>query len=329
MDTASVELLHQLNDGHFVTRALHVVAELGVADQIGETPVPVKVLAERVGAKPELLARGLRAVASHGVFRLTGGLADGEVAHTPASRLLAADHPASFLPFVRNTATIRSWRLPEHMLEMVRTGVPAVGEGTMWSGLVAAPGDARIFDAAMAAKAHSQVDVILRTHDFSGYGRIVDIGGGAGHLLKAILQSYPGVTGVLFDRPDVVEASRQAETVERMEYVGGDFFAEVPGGDVVHMMDILHDWSDAECIRILKSVRRSAAPGSKLIVLETEVSNDDRPEWGKVLDIIMMTLFDGKQRSHDEYAALFQAAGFRLTEAVRQGDPTLFIGEAA
>jgi hypothetical protein len=213
------------------------------------------------------------------------------------------------------------------MLHMVRTGEPATRNGSMWSELSVSEEDGRIFDAAMTAKAHPQIARILRAHDFSRYGRRVDVAGGAGHLLRAILQQHPNVEGVLFDRSDVVEAARKGHGSDRIQYVGGDFFAEVPGGDALLLMEVLHDWDDESCVRILQTLRRSAAPGSRLIVIETEVSDDDRPEWGKVLDIIMMTLFDGKQRSRAEYEALFAAAGFRLAEVVRTGDPTLFIGE--
>ena len=190
-DTQSTDLLHQINDGHFLARALHVVAELGVADALGDQPVAVATVADRVGAKADLLARVIRLLASRGIFKLEGGL-EGLVSHTAPSRRLASNHPMSFRPFVLNTATIKSWRLPEHMSHMVRTGEPAAGEGTMWSQLEGSPEDARIFDDAMTAKSHTQIAGVLGSHDFSGYGRVVDVGGGAGHLLRAILAANSG-----------------------------------------------------------------------------------------------------------------------------------------
>lgn len=329
MDVQSTELLHLVNDGHFLARALHVAAELGVADVVGDMPLPVAVIAEKVGAQADPLARVIRLLATRGIFVLEGGLADGRVSHTPASRMLAANHPQSFRPFARNTSTTRSWRLPEHMLQMVKTGEPAVGAGTMWSQLKSSPDDARIFDAAMAAKAHSQVTAVVRAHDFSRYGRVVDVGGGAGHLLRGIVAKWPKVHGVLFDRPDVAEAARKSGTSSQLEIVGGDFFAEVPPGDATIVMDVLHDWSDEECVRILKTIRKAAKPGGTLVAVETEVSGNTGLEWGKLLDVIMMTLFAGRQRSRAEFEAMFAAAGYRLTQAVpTQSDVTLFIGEA-
>ncbi len=327
MDFQSHDLLHQINDGHFLARALHVAAELGVADAVGDSPLPVVAVAERVGAKPNLLARILRLLASRGIFKLEGGLADGRVSHTPASRLLMSDHPETFRPFALNTATIRSWRLPEHMLHMVQTGEPAAREGGLWSELEASPEDARRFDAAMIAKSHTQIAGLLKAHDFSRYGRIVDVGGGSGHVLRAIIAAHPKVTGVLFDRPDVVEAAKNFGT-ERMEYVGGSFFEEVPPGDATILMEVLHDWDDAECVSILKTVRRSAAPGSRLLIVEADVGEGDGPSWGKLTDIIMMTIFAGRQRTRAEFEVIFTAAGFRLVDAVRTEDGSkIFIGE--
>jgi len=327
-DAYTTDLLHQINDGHFLTRALHVVAELGVADVVGDEATPVTIVAERVGAQPDLLARVVRLLASRGIFSLQGGLAEGRISHTPASRRLASDHPQSFRPFVRNTATIRSWRLPEHMTHMVRTGEPAVGQGTMWSQLEQSAEDARIFDDAMTAKSHTQIAGVLASHDFSGYRRIVDVGGGAGHLLRAILEANPGVTGILFDRPHVVAAAEARGDNERLAFAGGSFFEEVPAGNATLLMEVLHDWNDQECIEILKTIRRAALPGSQLLVIEADVSDDDSPNWGKLLDIIMMTLFAGRQRTRAEFEALFKASGYQLVEAVSAADGSkIFIGE--
>jgi hypothetical protein len=234
----------------------------------------------------------------------------------------------SFRPFCRNTSTHKSWLVPEHMLHMVRTGEPAAGEGTMWSQLQSSPEDARIFDAAMTAKSQTQIGGVIASHDFSRYGRVVDVGGGAGHLLRAIVAANPKVRGVLFDRPDVAEAARERAGNERLEIVGGDFFVDVPQGDATILMEVLHDWPDEDCVRILKTVRRGAAPGSALIVAEVEVAANNEPEWGKLLDVVMMTLFAGRQRTRAEYERLFDAAGFRLTEATpTNAGATLFIGE--
>ena len=299
-----------------------------MADVIGDDPVPVATVAERVGAQADPLARVLRLLESRGVFKLTGGLAEGQVSHTSASRLLSTQHPASFRPFVRNTATTRSWRLPEHILHMVKTGEPAAGEGTMWSQLEASPEDARIFDAAMTAKSHAQIAGLLKAHDFSRYGRVVDVGGGVGHVLRAVVAAHPRVTGVLFDRPHVVESAKERDSNERLEFVGGSFFEDVPGGDATILMEVLHDWSDEECLRILKAIRRSAALGSQLLVVEADVGEGDGPNWGKLLDIIMMTLFAGRQRTRAEFDALFSASGFRLVDVTPTEDGSkVFIGE--
>ncbi len=316
MDTESADLVMQLNDGHFLVRALHVATELGVADQLGDGPVPVAVVAAQVGAQADPLARILRLLASRGIFALEGGLADGTVRHTPASRLLAASHPQSLRPMILNTAEQVSWRLPEHMLHMVKTGEPAMADGSMWSRLEVTPERARLFDAAMMAKAHIQIHSVLETQDFSGFGTVVDIGGGKGHLLRAILERYPAVKGVLFDRPDVVaSAAAGGDAGGRLSFVGGDFFADVPSGDLTILMDILHDWTDAQSLDILRTVRRSAKPGAALMLVELEVEADGGRDLGKLIDVVMMTIFDGRQRSKAQFGPLLASAGFQLTSA--------------
>lgn len=315
MDTQSAKLILQLNEGHFVTRALHVAAQLGVADHVGDDPVPVATVAARVGAQPDPLARIIRVLATRGVFALQDGLADGKIAHTPASRVLASDHPASLRPMALNSGQPVSWQLAQHMMHMVRTGEPAFAEGSMWSKLEVTPEEARVFDAAMAAKAHIQIDSLLHTQDLSGFGTVVDIGGGKGHLLRAILARYPASRGILFDRSDVVEAAAEAgDSGGRLSFVSGDFFVEVPPGDLTILMDILHDWTDDQCLDILRTVRRSASPGAALMLMEYD-AEDEGSDLGKVIDIVMMTLFAGRQRSVAAFEALLNTSGFALVSA--------------
>jgi 2-polyprenyl-3-methyl-5-hydroxy-6-metoxy-1,4-benzoquinol methylase len=167
----------------------------------------------------------------------------------------------------------------------------------------------------MAAKSHAQIADILAAHDFSQYAKVVDVGGGQGHLLRAILGAHKGVDGVLFDLPPVIEEARRAGAVERLDLVAGDFFTnDIPSGDVFILMEVLHDWDDARCSDILAAVRRSLGAGGRLLVIEIELPEGRGPDWAKLLDIVMLDAFGAEQRTNDELATLLTANGFHVTK---------------
>jgi len=315
VETNPVATLIQIAGGYCLPRSLHVVADLGVADVLDETPRTTTELAASVGAHPDALGRVLRLLAAHGVFEMQGD----KFAHSPASRLLRTDHPQSMRAFARMFGLSIFWATFEAMEHSVRTGLPAAEtafpEG-FWAYLAQRPEEGRVFNAAMAAKAQGAVAGILASYGFSGFGRIGDIGGGSGHLLRAVLDAEPSAEGVLFDLPHVIE---EAESVasERLSLQAGDFFRDaLPACDAYLLMEIIHDWGDEESVAILKAVRRAAPPDAKLLVIETIVPDDLGPDWSKMLDIHMLTLLGGRQRTRQEYEVLLARSGFLLQREI-------------
>lgn len=313
-------LIQELSAAYFASRCLHVVAELGVADAVTESGVQLDGVSEAVGADADALKRILRLLETHGVFKLDADV----ITHTPASLLLRSDQVPSLRDFVRMFGLTLNWRSAELLLSCVKTGnaaAPQAFDGGFWTRLEAHPDEARIFDAAMTAKALSQVGAIVSAYEFSGSPHIVDLGGGRGHLLRAILRAHPDAKGTLFDLPHVVEAARSGgDEGGRLAFRGGDFFKDsLPAADVYILMEVIHDWADGPAGDILSAVRASASPGAKLLIIETEVPEGPEPDWSKTLDIVMLALFAARQRTAQEYSALLERHGFGLQRRIDTG----------
>jgi hypothetical protein len=170
----------------------------------------------------------------------------------------------------------------------------------------------------MTAKAHGQIAGALGAYDFSGLGVIGDIGGGRGHLLKAVLARAPQARGILFDLPHVIEAAADVAS-DRMTLQAGDFFkGPLPACDAYLIMEVIHNWDDGQARTILRNVRSTAPPHAKLLVVEAMVPDDPGPSWAKTLDICMLVI-GGKQRTRKEYEQLFSGAGFRFIREIDTG----------
>jgi hypothetical protein len=318
IEPSPFESLREIAAGYCLSRALHVVANLGVADQLDETPRTAAELAQSVGAHAEGLGRVLRLLSAHGVFESS----DGKFQHSPASRLLRTDHPRSMSAFVRMFGLPPIWATYGELEQSVRTGLP-VGEnvvsGGLWGYVAQHPEANAIFNAAMVAKAQAQIAGVLAAYDFSGFEVIGDIGGGRGHLLSAVLERAPTAKGVLFDLPHVVEDEAGAKS-PRLTRQAGDFFKdELPVCDAYLVMEVIHDWGDAESISILKAIRRAAPSHARLLLIEEMVPDDPGPAWSKMLDIHMLALLGGKQRTRREYVALLDSAGFAFERETDTG----------
>jgi len=314
-DSNPFETLQQIAGGYCLSRSLHVVANLAVADHLDDTPRTAAELAAAVGAHPEALGRVLRLLAAHGVFES----GDGRFGHSPASRMLRTDQPHSMRDYVRMWGLAPFWATYGELEQSVRTGLPAgdkVTPGGLWGYFAQNPDASAIFNATMATKAGAQVAGVLSAYDFSGFKRVGDIGGGRGHLLSGVLDRVPAATGVLFDLPHVVGDSAGA-TSPRLSRQAGDFFKdELPACDAYLLMEVIHDWGDAQSVSILKAIRRAAPPHARLLVIEEMVPVDPGPAWSKMLDIHMLALIGGKQRTRPEYEALLGAAGFSLQREI-------------
>lgn len=312
------EALREISGGYCLSRSLHVVANLGVADKLDETPRTAAELAMSVGAHPEALGRVLRLLSAHGVFESY----EGKFRHSPASRMLRSDHPQSMRDYVRMFGLPPFWATFGELEHSVRTGL-AAGEqvipGGLWTYFAEHPEASTIFNATMVAKAHAHIAGVLAAYDFSGFEVIGDIGGGRGHLLSAILERAPTARGVLFDLAHVVEDAAGARS-SRLTRQAGDFFQDpLPVCDAYLVMEVIHDWSDAQSVSILKAIRRAAPSHAKLLLIEEMIPDDPGPSWPMMLDIHMLALIGGKQRTRREYEALFDAAGFTFKREIDTG----------
>ena len=314
--------------GFGVARSLHVVAEVGVADHLGEQPKTAEELAGAVGAHPESLRRVMRVLSDYGIFALHEGL----FSHTPVSRLLRSDHPQSVRSYVRMIGMPWFWGSYSHLEHAVRAGEPALNkvlpEG-LWAHLATQPDESRIFNEAMSGKAQGDIASVLASYDFSKVSMIGDIGGGSGHLLAAILKATPDLRGVLFDLPNVIERARGVAS-DRLKLQAGDFFKDkLPVCDAYLMMEVIHDWNDEDAVAILSAVRRAAGAGAKLLLIELLIPETSGPNGAALLDIVMMTLLGGKQRTQTEYEKLYRAAGFRLDRVIpTRSDASIIEGSA-
>ncbi len=316
----AVQVVMQLTMGVWTAQALWAAACLGVADHLAAGPKTRAELATATGTLATPLYRVLRALASLGVFT---ELPDGRFANTPASEFLRAGVPGSVRDFVRFCG--QPWHIASfgELLHCLRTGKPSaerVVGANIWEFMSRNPEQAQIFNSAMTSIIADTATAVRDAYDFTGIRRLVDVGGGHGFLLATVLAANPHLHGVLFDQPEVAKGA--APTFERLgvrnraTIVGGDFFREVPRGDGYVMSHIIHDWDDEQCLAILRSIARSAEPGAKLLLAETVIPAGNAPSFGKILDLEMLALPGGVERTEAEYGALLQAGGFRLTRVL-------------
>lgn len=313
------EIVWDLTNAVVASRCLHVAAELGVADHIGDEPVPVEELASRCDADPDALDRVLRLLAVHGLF------ADhtGAYGHTEGSRLLRSDHPRSMRAFSRMMGLPLFWASFGHLEHAVRTSSPAlekVAPRGLWPYLQEHPREAQIFGEAMTAKAMADIAAVLGAYDFSRFGTIADIGGGRGHLLRAVLGQVPAAEGVLFDLPDVIE--RVDIGRDRLSSQAGDFFVDpLPRADAYLLMEVVHDWPDAEAVALLSAIRRAAPAGATVLVIEGVADAEAPDPRVQTLDIVMLAVTGGRERTASQLAKLFASAGLRPGTVIDTAGP--------
>lgn len=311
MERQPHEVIWALATATVASRTLHVVAELGVADHIDGSPVHAEELAATCGADTAALDRALMLLAAHGVFDRVGHA----YIHTDASRLLRSDHPMSMRAFPRMMGMASFTASLDHLEHSVRTGEPGfnlVEPDGLFAHLQRHDHEARIFDASMTAKAAADTAAVLVAYDFSRFSRIADIGGGRGHLLSAILQKTPDATGILFDLPGVVDTIDPG--AERFEVHAGDFFVDaLPAADAFVLMEVIHDWNDDQAAAILSSVRRAATPGATVLIIEALADDEGLDPVVRTLDVIMLAITGGRERTSVEFDQLLAGAGFRMT----------------
>jgi hypothetical protein len=308
------EVVWELSNAIIASRALHVVAELGVADHIADEPTTVETLATACRVSVDGLDRAMQLLVSLGIFRHT----DRGYGHTDASLPLRSDHPMSMRAFARLGGLPVCAAAYANLGYSVSTGRPAVecvdSQG-FWHYLQEHPDEAAVFEQAMAAKAHADIAAVLRAYDFSPHRRVADVGGGQGHLLRAVLLSYPKISGVLFELPLV--AARATRT-KRLDVVAGDFFTDpLPACDAYLLMNIIHDWDDTAATAILTAVASAGRPsGATVLLVEALLPQTCESHWARTLDVVMLAVTGGRERTLAEYSRLLDAAGIDVVRAV-------------
>jgi hypothetical protein len=300
--------------------AIGALVALGVPERLRDGPLTVADLASRCGAHAPALGRLLRTTASTGLMRT---VAPGTYGLTEEGRALL---DGAELRRLRWTAGGEQWNAIGELTETARTGKsPFIGRhGSVYDYLATRPAESAVFDALMTGLFGGVAARVAAADIFPGTGTVVDVGGGRGTFLAAILRARPGLRGALLELKRSVAEARaylaEQGVAERAEVVAGDFFAAAPAGAEVYLLaHVLHNWSDEESVGILRVVRGAMAEGSRLLVSEIVLPGDDRPHFGKELDIRMLAMFEGKERTEAEFAALLARAGFRLDQVVDLG----------
>jgi C-methyltransferase len=312
--------------GAWVSQAIQAAAELRVADALADGPLPIDELAGRVGADPDALGRLMRALIGRGVFRQRR---DGRYDLTPLADTLRSDAPVSMAGlalFVGSPQHREHW---SQLMESVTTGKPAVpllrGK-EFFDYLADEPEFAALFNDAMTSVAELAEAAVVAAYDFRPYPTIVDVGGGHGGLLAAILAATPTALGVLYDLPDVVAGApallRQRGVDERVRIEQGSFFDKVPaGGDAYILKNVIHDWPTEQAAAILGNVRAAAGKGAAVLLIELVIPEHDRDFLGKWSDLEMLLAGAGRERTESGYRDFLQESGFRMTRVVQSASP--------
>jgi hypothetical protein len=324
--TAPAERMLQYLGGFWIARAIHAAAKLRLADQLADGPKTLEQLAAATDSHAPSLYRLLRALVGAEVFSEES---PGAFALSPLGQTLRSDVHGSLRTTFHTCAGddhYDAWGAIEHSVRTGQTAFEHVFKMPVWKFYEQNEENGRNFNQFMTDLTAVVDEAILKAYDFGGFEHLVDVGGGHGGLLRAVLQENPGLRGTVFDQPAVIEGTRQAIAAanlsERCDAVGGDFFESVPaGGDAYLMKFILHDWDDQRSIRILSNARQgiAASAGSKgrLLILDTVVPPGNGPHFSKLMDLNMLVMTGGRERTEAEFADLLRAGGWWLKRVVQ------------
>jgi ubiquinone/menaquinone biosynthesis C-methylase UbiE len=311
--------LLRLSEGLTVPRLLQLAAELGIADHLADKPCTTRELATATSTDATALHRLLRALAAAEVFT---EVEPGRFALTGVGEHLCSDHHQS----------LRSWILFQGLfngvyaeaMHSIRTGeatVPAVFGEPLFEYLGHHPDAAAVFQDAMGQHSRLMGPRLVEAYDFTGVQRVVDVGGGDGTFLSTILHAHPHMSGVVYDAPYVAESARKqlaaAGLGDRCTFVSGDFLEAVhPGGEVYMLKGVVHNWSDDEAVVLLRNCRRAMGDDGRLLLIEWAVPPGDVPHPSKLLDLSMLFVYGGKERTEQEFADLLSAADLRIARVI-------------
>jgi O-methyltransferase domain/Dimerisation domain len=317
----------QVATGYMASSALYLAISLNVADQLASGPQEVSELARAAGANEDALYRILRLLVSLGVFAQPGPR---RFALNPAAELLRKDVPGSLRGMAVFLPDPFHFRVYAELMHSVMTGQPAGDKALgmpVFEYLSKNPAYSAVFNDAMTALSAPVVGAAIEAYDFNAVGTLVDVAGGHGEVLMSILKACPKVRGILADVDHVIEGAKPriaaAGLSDRCQAVAIDFFKSVPaGGDAYIMKHIIHDWDDDRASIILANIAKAmGSTRGKVLLLEAVLRGDNEPDFGKLLDIEMLALPGGRERTADEFKTLFARSGFELTKVVPTKSP--------
>ena len=320
----------QLATGFIISTAMQVAAQLRVADLLAAGPRPIAELARERGVNEDALFRVLRALASVGVFE---EVAPRRFGLNPAAAMLRSDVPGSLYDMARWICSPFHMRVYSEAMHSVKTGEPAVKKAVgmeVFDYFATDPELWKVFNNAMTSFSRMVVAAALEAYDFSGVRVLVDVAGGHGGVLTGILERYPSMRGILCDLEQVIAGARQriasVGMQDRVTCVTADIFTSVPeGGDVYLMKHIIHDWDDERSGLILRNIRKVLPENGRVILLDSVLAPGNEPDFGKIIDLEMLLLPGGRERTADEFRALFAANGFEMTRIVPNKSPLALI----
>lgn len=319
--TTSAALLRVLAGG-WVTQAISICAKLGIADLLQAQPRSCGFLAQSTQTHPRSLYRVLRALASVGIFHEDANRCFGL---TPMADHLRTDAPGSLRAFAIMLGEREHWRAWEGLMHSVQTGNSAFEKifgMSHFEHFERHPQAGAVFDAAMTSRSGPENRAVVAAYDFARTRNVVEVGGGQGSLLQAILHSNRETQGVLFDLDHVAAGARkrmqEAPESSRCEFVAGDFFSDVPGGgDLYILKKVIHDWDDESARVILANCRRAMTAAGRLLLIEPVVPEGNDPSFSKLLDLLMLVWTSGGlERTEAEHRVLLATAGFDLRRVI-------------
>ena len=316
----------QLISGFWISRCIYTIAKLSIPDHLDNGPKSAEELAAATGTHAPSLFRLLRALAAVGVLAQSE---DGRFGNTPLSETLRSDITGSLRAFAMTELGEEHYPAWGELLHSVRTGEIAFDKAfgiPVWEFFARNPDNAKIFNDAMSGMTAQANEAILSQYDFAGINTLMDVGGGHGGLITSILRAHSGMHGILFDSPQVIEGAKAlvdaSDVGDRCQLVGGNFFESVPsGGDAIILKWIIHDWNDEQCVTILKNCHRALPENGKLILVEAVVPASNEPHFSKFIDLNMLVMTGGRERTEEEFRALYEASGFSLTRVVATESP--------
>jgi hypothetical protein len=305
-----IETILHIGAGLWLSRALWAAARLRIADAVAETPRSVEEIAAETGTRPDMLRRLMNALAAAGIFAADG---EGRFSHSELSGLLRADHPLSQRAFVESVFGHEHYAAWGEIEESLRSGTTAFDHHygmPVFAYFSQHPEVAALFSEAMTSTTRLMEAVLLASYAPPPFRLAVDVGGSQGTLLAGLLDRHPEARGILFDLPDLVAQVRPRLAGDRIEALGGDFFESVPEGDLYLLKFILHDWTDDQCGTILKNLRAAIRPGGHVLIIENVLPETVSPHPGYLMDLNMMVMTGGRERTATEFGALLERSGF-------------------